>query len=110
MKNAYNLKTLPAWETYDYRPTEDKVRAGKYENLDNYPAALWSGDQSGVNTPPAIGERVTVTVNKIGPGVVESYFIEAGFLGVNVVLDNPIRWNGCKTAMSFGCEIEKEAR
>lgn len=97
MKNVYGVKILPKWKSFD--PDADKPNEGTY--------ALWSGNQSDYEIPPAIGERVNVDVNKIGPGVVESYFVEAGFLGVNVVLDKPIPWNDCKNAMSFGCEISR---
>jgi len=74
----------------------------------------WSGKEP----VPAIGERVIVTMNRLGPGTVEAYFIEDTFLGVYVKLENPPEWwikqtkgktfgrrTGC--AMVFGLEIKR---
>ena len=63
--------------------------------------------------PPAIGERVHVRCNNLGPGKVVSYFHEHGWLGVTVKLDSPPDWHRKQTAdskrpgccMVFGCEI-----
>jgi hypothetical protein len=73
----------------------------------------WSGKAA----VPAIGTRVNVTINGLGQGIVEAYFIESVYLGVYVKLENPPAWwvkqtagktfgrrTGC--AMVFGAEIE----
>ena len=70
----------------------------------------WSGELP----IPAIGERVTTLVNNMGSGVVESYFIEHGYLGVLMVLDSPPEWHikQCKgtrhegIAGVFGSELK----
>lgn len=54
---------------------------------------VWSGD----GRIPAIGERVDIKMNGIGPGVVEEYFCAPGsrdenptyYIGVAVRLDKP---------------------
>jgi hypothetical protein len=68
---------------------------------------------SGVRPVPAIGTRVRVTMNDLGPGVITGYFVEYGWLGVYVRLDPDTRpaWhkkqNPTKTdAMVFGIEIQ----
>jgi hypothetical protein len=63
----------------------------------------WSGETE----PPAVGETVKC---HLGKGLVTGYFVEAGFLGVKVRLDNPPKWfvrqNGrlCPACL-FGAEI-----
>lgn len=60
--------------------------------------AVWSHKDA----PPAIGDRVTVRFGG-GPGTVRSYFVSAGYLGVNVELDRPKK--GPIVATVFGREI-----
>lgn len=79
-----------------------------------YLTAQWSGGQRGFDVPPAIGTRVRVTVNSIGPGVVDGYFVEAGYLGVRVKLDPETRaeWHKKQNpdidyALVFGSEIAR---
>ena len=81
MKTGYNLTA----------PTDDK----------------WSGKLS----IPEIGDRVRITFNGLGTGSVTSYFHEAGYLGVAILLDEQPEWhekqNGTnKTALVFGAELE----
>lgn len=70
--------------------------------------AMWSGT---INMPP-IGKRIMVTINKFGPGIVRAYFIEAGFFGVEVILENRPEWHVAQngdahaTPLVFGAEIE----
>lgn len=52
-------------------------------------AIKWSGPKP---VPPAVGSRVTVTMNGIGPGVVLGYFIESNWVGLHVLPDNPPDW------------------
>ncbi len=41
---------------------------------------------------PAIGSRVRITLNSIGPAVVKGYFSSAGFLGVMTKATKPPKW------------------
>ncbi len=67
----------------------------------------WSGKHTRV---PAVGERVK---SRLGPGIVQAYFVEAGFLGVELRLTKPPKWfveqnkllGKIKTAELFGAEI-----
>lgn len=68
--------------------------------------ALWAG----AKTPPYKGQRVDVLVNDLGTGIVDSYFIERGWLGVKVLLDNPPQWHRRQNpdrnyCLVFGTEI-----
>ena len=71
-----------------------------------------TGMWSGTFNLPKIGQRVNVTVNGMGTGVVRSYFFESGYFGVEVLLDVRPKWhlekNGDEhpTALVFGLEIE----
>lgn len=47
---------------------------------------------TGKGPVPALGERVTIHVNKIGAGTVQGYFHLAGFLGVLVDVPNLPDW------------------
>lgn len=49
---------------------------------------LWGGKQE----PPAIGSKVCVTMNSLGPGTVRGYFVEYDWLGLLVELHNPPKW------------------
>ena len=63
------------------------------------------------NPPPAIGAKVRANFNKLGTGEVVGYFVEDGFLGLLVTLDNPPDWHvkqngrGVKAHL-FGPEFE----
>ncbi len=77
-------------------------------------AAKWSTRQkNGFAVPPAIGERVRITFNGFGAGVVVSYAIEAGWLGVAVKCDQRPAWhveqNGSlhPYPIVFGAELER---
>lgn len=41
---------------------------------------------------PAVGDRITVTFNKLGDGEVIGYFTEGGYLGLLVQLDQKPDW------------------
>ena len=47
---------------------------------------------SGKSDPPAIGAKVKLYMNDFGTGTVTSYFVEYGWLGILVKLDNPPAW------------------
>lgn len=54
---------------------------------------LWAGQENrGTLTPPAIGTKIIVTMNSIGPGTVRGYFTEDGYLGLLVELHKPPKW------------------
>ena len=82
---VYNLDALPAWEPAEDHRSEMDVPPGK---------VWWSGHRAGagVPEPPAIGDRVFVNINGFGAGTVRGYFIEFGWLGVYVEVDNPPDW------------------
>ena len=71
--------------------------------------ALWTGKQD----PPKPGTRVNVTMNSFGRAEVIGYFVESGFLGVEVKLDVRPAWhikaNGDRHSnpLVFGDEIER---
>ena len=73
----------------------------------------WSGRERHAGKPlPKLGDRVRITFNGLGTGTVVAYFVEAGFLGVKVRLDQRPAWhvkqNGHNNpdALVFGAEIE----
>jgi hypothetical protein len=69
------------------------------------PAGKWSG----LLYPPMIGNGVTVNFNGFGTGVVVDYFIQDGWLGVEVKLDKQPDWHikqgGHNPIRVFGAEI-----
>ena len=73
------------------------------------PETKWSN----AAPPPAIGERVYVTMNSLGTAVVESYQVLHGWLGLNVRFTNPPDWfvnqnkrnHRDNTGLVFGAEI-----
>lgn len=82
-------------------------------HLADPPAGKWSGDLP----IPKIGEKVRINFNKLGSGIVKGYFIEHGYVGVLVKLDNPPEWKkkqhppGSKyhgVAHVFGAEIKEK--
>jgi hypothetical protein len=107
----YDLTTIPlpvVPPTYD---TSDGPRKGHITNIQIGTHVLWSGKNP---APPPIGTPVEINFNGLGTGTVDSYFIEHGFLGVKVRLDNPPAWHvkqnknrtahqGC--ALVFGIEL-----
>lgn len=69
--------------------------------------ARWSG----AGDPPAIGGRVNCRINGLGLATVTGYFVQGGYLGVTVKLDEPKSWylkqnGGNVVGHSFGAEIE----
>lgn len=50
--------------------------------------AQWSGASKGFECPPAIGEKVRVSMNNLGVGTVEGYFIESGYIGLLIKPDD----------------------
>lgn len=72
--------------------------------------ALWSRKDG--TAPPAIGDRIRITMNSCGPAVVTGYFVQDGWLGVRCTLLDPPAWhqrqnNGVTTnGHVFGPEFE----
>lgn len=56
----------------------------------NPEAARWSGKT--MMQPPKVGELIRVTMNNLGYGVVTGYFVDGGYLGVRVKLNDPPAW------------------
>jgi len=85
MKMEYTkVATLPAYETVT-------VDANGMPCPPRDPEAVrWSGKT--VAAPPAIGERIMVRMNGLGPAKVVGYFTEAGYLGLLVKFENPPAW------------------
>lgn len=75
----YNLSELPAWEPKPHSAGVGAPPLGK---------VWWSGK----GAPPKIGDRVDVAMNGFGPGTVRGYFVEWGWLGIYVEVDNPPEW------------------
>ncbi len=65
---------------------------------------------------PTIGQKVTITMNNLGQGVVDSFFIEHGYVGVIVKLDSETQpiWHKKQNkgsrfegkALVFGAEVK----
>lgn len=96
--NYQEFTTLPAW-------TRAVWKDGKVVNATD--PFKWSGS----GDPPAIGATVKIYMNKLGTGTVTGYFVEYGWFGVLVALDEPPDWwvkqNGAtKKAHLFGLDLE----
>lgn len=87
--------------------TTDMPRA---YNLTTPPEGTWS--KHATMAIPAIGTRVRITFNGLGYGTVVSYFMEAGYVGVAVMLEAGPAWRinqgmpDSVPALVFGSEIE----
>lgn len=76
----------------------------KHDTLPAYELAQWDADGRTVLNkdavkwgnegiaPPAIGTRIQVTMNNLGPGTVRGYFTECGWLGLLVEFHEPPQW------------------
>lgn len=100
-RTRYDLAELPdGW----HRAKDD---AGE-------PLLDWGPFWSGREEPPSVGARLSLAVNNFGWAIVTGYFVEHGFLGVKVVLDDPPEWlvKQCErekrdpAPMLFGNEVE----
>jgi hypothetical protein len=98
-KSSFGYLYIGFWE--HARPTR------KYDLAAPDTEAKWSGKIA----VPNIGERVKINFNQFGKGKVVSYFVEDGYLGVNVKLDKQPAWhkkqNGpTNYACVFGAEVD----
>ena len=79
------------------------------DNATDPTVVKWSGSYP----IPQIGQRVTCKINHLGPGVVQSYFIAGGYLGVRVKLEQEPEWKQIQhkgtanagIALVYGLEI-----
>ena len=76
-----------------------------------YRHALWSGK----GEPPAVGSRVTLSINALGAGTVTGYAVEGGYLGVMVRVDDETRpdWHRKQNpenqpSLAFGAELKED--
>lgn len=103
---VYGMAELPLWiprseENAEYKATEVLPR--------------WSGGK-GLEQPPALGTRINASMNGFGQGVVVAYFVEHGWLGIEVAVDKRPDWHVKQTKASdtpdrfnpllFGSEVE----
>ena len=79
-------------------------------NLSTIPEGKWSGK----GPIPAIGDRVHINFNSFGAGTVRSYFVEGGWVGVEVECDQRPEWhikqngNTHTRPLVFGAELKQE--
>jgi hypothetical protein len=74
----------------------------KHDALPAYEPAQWNGDTllnrdapvkwGGKDAPPAVGSKIKVTMNNLGPATVKGYFVEEGWLGLLVDFHAPPEW------------------
>lgn len=103
--NGYQqLAELPPYEFAVWTGTGPEPAApGNY---------LWSRKDGA--PPPAIGDRIRITMNSCGPAIVTGYFTEGEWLGVRCTLLDPPAWHirqnkGVTTnGHVFGPEFEPE--
>ncbi len=84
---------------------KDSIATKYHDTLPEF--ETWSGKEI-----PNVGDTVKVNFNKLGTGVVDCYFVEYGYLGVVVDLDEAPDWhreqNGNNLALIFGVELGGE--
>lgn len=81
MSNYTEYTSLPS-DWIKYQPGNDVKPA------DIPVEPKWSGEDE----PPAIGTKIRVTINGIGPAIVRGYFVECGWLGLLVDVLSPPDW------------------
>jgi hypothetical protein len=86
-----------AWEVRDEH---------QYDEYEKPTEGKWSGKAE----LPDLGTKIKINFNGLGEGVVHSYFVEHGFIGVRVKLDKQPDWHKNQEqppyALVFGAEIE----
>lgn len=78
------------YKTYDSLP-EGWVKyqpSGDVKPADIPVEPKWSGDEE----PPAIGTKIRISMNGIGPAIVRGYFVECGWLGLLTEVLSPPDW------------------
>jgi len=79
-QNYRTFDSLPeGW--ISYQPTGD-------ESVPPPEGIKWSGDDA----PPAIGTKIRISMNGIGPAIVRGYFVEYGWLGLLTEVLSPPDW------------------
>jgi hypothetical protein len=81
------------YKEYAEVPAYEQATFGEKGNVNNADPSgskppIWSGKFP----PPAVGEKIRMTINSIGPGTVRGYFTESGFLGLLVQPESPPEW------------------
>lgn len=109
---SYGYVYVGAWQHPSVRlktnyTDESKNREGCRYGLATPPEGKWSGTMP----IPSVGQRVKVNMNDFGEGVVVAYFVEHGYVGVEVDLDKQPEWhlkqNGPdRHVMVFGIEVK----
>ncbi len=67
-----------------------------------------SVEWSGAGAIPAVGTKVNVGLNGLGPGEVTGHYVHDGFIGLVVKIDKEPEWfkkNGGNPAYVFGLEL-----
>lgn len=103
--NRYDLVVPPE----PIMPPKKSEVTGMAENPST--AYVWSG----TFPLPPIGHRVLINFNDLGYGIVRAYFVEHGWIGVHVTLEQPPAWHLKQTigskyagqALVFGIEIKE---
>lgn len=86
---------LPAWVPAEKGPQGNIINKGTAV------APIWSSKEP----PPAIGSVVKVRVNGIGPSKVLQYFVQEGYLGVNVMPEAPPEWYVKQNGPGASCYV-----
>lgn len=68
--------------------TEEKHNHLTKYSLPDGTTLWWSGSQP----LPAIGQKITITMNGIGPAIVKDYFSSESYLGVMTLALEPPKW------------------
>lgn len=97
----------------------------EYDNVPAYVPAIWENNElansgagllwSGKDAPPAIGDEIVITINRLGSAIVTGYFSEGEWLGVLCSLIDPPDWhvrqnNGDPTGHVFGAEFQRKEK
>ena len=101
MAGIYDLKEVPEGVVLRMGGDCDEFYKANKDNL------KWGGDVEVLT----IGTKVRVNFNSLGTGVIDGYFIEDGWLGAKVTLDNRPEWHVKQNpdrnyALVFGAEVE----
>ncbi len=77
--------------TYQEFTTLPEYQTGHWQ--DKMPVKTGDVTWFNANPPPPIGAKVRATINRLGTAKVIGYFVEEGYLGLLVTLDNPPDWH-----------------
>jgi hypothetical protein len=80
--NTYGLQLMPEW-------VQMPEAKGEEDQAPKSGPVWWSGKLP----PPELGSRVTIRMNGFGPGTVVAFFVEYGYLGIEVKVDTRPDWH-----------------